>query len=442
MTLAVVAVSAGGTLVLGGVSVTEVRASRISAVDRSLIAVAAQITGNTSDPIAAALLAVDSSPIALALGFQAPGSGYAWLREIPGSSVPVPTFKERRQALTGPIGSHSIFRAIGVRLSDGSELVVLASIEGIEQQTANAIVFVASFWILLSLLMGIVIRMLVQRDVREIEHLVALAKEIANGSELISLPDSARAAEVDELAKALRRMVLSLRGAVLVEQRANQRMQEFLGDASHELRTPLTVIKGYLELLERDVPPEQRDRAMHRLRAESRRMELLINDLLLLAEIGAPAPEAVESIDLSEMVHVMVDVLQELQPERPVSAEIADGVLIRAVPAHVDRAIGNAMSNIRRHTKTDDAVHVLLQARGQSAELSIDDAGPGLSADMYSRGITHFQRFDRSRSRGTGGSGLGMSIMAAVMDELGGTVSIAPSALGGLRIAYSFPLAT
>jgi len=71
--------------------------------------------------------------------------------------------------------------------------------------------------------------------------------------------------------------------------------------------------------------------------------------------------------------------------------------------------------------------------------LTIEDAGAGLPIDVYERGITHFQRFDPSRSRDTGGSGLGMSIMAAIVEENGGSIELFPSKFGGLGTRFSFP---
>lgn len=441
LTAALVTVATVGTLLLGGVSISEVRKSRIDAIDRTLLAVSTQVIANPSDPVAAAMFAVDRSPTALALGFVAKGAAFTWLRDLPDMAVPVPTAAERRSAMDGAVDMHGGFRLRTIQLQDGARLFAVASLDDVNTQTDFDVVFLATFWLLLSLLMGVVIRLLVRRDVQEIEHLVTLATKVADGAEAIEIPESARATEVGDLASALRVMVASLREAVVVEQSANQRMQEFLGDASHELRTPLTVIKGYLELLERDVEPEQRERAMHRMRAEAWRMELLVNDLLLLAEIGTTAPERLEVIDLTTMVRELAEDLRELQPERSVACSIAAAVTIRAVPSHVHRAIGNAMANIRRHTSADAPVRLTLHQDATVARLVIEDGGPGLSDEMYARGITHFQRFDRSRSRGTGGSGLGMSIIAAVMEESGGDVAIDRSELGGLRLEYRFPRA-
>ncbi len=440
LTAAVVAVSSAGTLLIGGVSISDVRSSKLEAVDQTLFAVTGQADATKSDQVGAALFAADQSSIAVAVGFAAKGSGFTWLRDLPEGAVPVPGPRLREAALTTPQSAFG-YRMVSVRLKNGEFVVVAASVKDIDRQTTSDIVSLATFWLVLVLFMGLLIRILVRRDVAQIERLVVAAARIAEGAESVDIPDQASSAEVTTLAQALRRTVASLRATLEFEQATTQRMQQFLGDASHELRTPLTVIRGYLELLERDVPPEQRERALLRMRSEAQRMEALVNDLLLLAEIGTPLPEVFEVLDLTALVRVFVDDLRELQPQRPVTSSVETPVLVRAIPSHLHHGIGNAFANIRRHTGPADAVHVSLSSDGTWARLVIEDGGPGLSPKMYERGISHFQRFDQSRSRASGGSGLGMSIIAAVMAETGGSVELSPSELGGLRMQYRFPLA-
>ncbi len=441
LTTAIVIVTSAGTLLLGGVAISEVRSSKLVAVDQSLQAVTSQIAASKSDQIAAGLFAAEQSPIAVALGFAAKGSNFTWLRELPDFSIPAPPDALRESALNGPLTSAQGFRMAAVQLKNGEILLVATSVADVDRQTTSDVVSLATFWVVLSLFMGLLIRRLVRRDVNEIERLVEAASRIAAGAESVVVPDRASSAEVSTLAQSLQRMVTSLRATVEMEQATNQRMQEFLGDASHELRTPLTVIKGYLELLERDVEPAQRERALHRMRSEASRMEGLINDLLLLAEIGTPVPETFQTVDLTGLVRVAVGDLIELQSAREVTSSIEGDVHVRAIPSHLHRAVGNAFANIRRHTGQAAPVHVTLQREGGAALLAIEDGGPGLSAEMYARGMAHFQRFDKSRARTSGGSGLGMSIIAAVMTELGGSVEMSPSELGGLKLAYRFPLA-
>jgi two-component system OmpR family sensor kinase len=217
-------------------------------------------------------------------------------------------------------------------------------------------------------------------------------------------------------------------------------MQQFIDDASHELRTPLTVVKGYNELLASgNASPEQQARAVSRVQREVERMESLVRDLLLLAEVRE-APDRVElPVDLSEVVATRVSDFLFEHPERPLTSDVAANVTVTARAEYVDRLVGNALTNIVRHTPHDAAVHVGLARQGGLAVLIIEDGGPGLP--YYGVRPLRFQRFDESRSRETGGSGLGMSIMADVAESLGGSMTTEPSSLGGLRLRFELPLA-
>lgn len=221
------------------------------------------------------------------------------------------------------------------------------------------------------------------------------------------------------------------------------RMQEFLGDASHELRTPLTVIKGYAEMLSKNQLKEDADkeRAFHRVGNEIQRMESLVRDLLLLAELGESGARDIEKVDLSEILAAHGTDFITLNPARKVTLSIAQGVTIDASRDYLARFIQNALTNIVRHTEDADSVNLSLTSRGKSAELIIEDGGKGLPESAYREDIRSLNRFDKSRSRENGGSGLGMSIMSAVIQKLGGKFSLRKSALGGLAIVVELPLA-
>ena len=106
------------------------------------------------------------------------------------------------------------------------------------------------------------------------------------------------------------------------------------------------------------------------------------------------------------------------------------------------RLLSNVFSNIRRHTPIEAPVNISLKKIRTEVVLIIEDGGPGLPADAYSAGIQFFQRFDQSRSRESGGSGLGMSIMRGIADSAGGTIELHPSTLGGLAVHMTFPINT
>jgi two-component system OmpR family sensor kinase len=221
------------------------------------------------------------------------------------------------------------------------------------------------------------------------------------------------------------------------------RMQEFLGDASHELRTPLTVIKGYVEMLSKKqlVAESDQERAFSRVGSEIIRMENLIQDLLLLAELGESGSRDIEKIDVSEILLAHGTDFTTLNPQRRVTLEIDSDIDIAASRDYLSRFIQNALTNIMRHTKPEDSVQITCKKSGKFVRIAIEDSGPGLPDGAYRDDIRSLNRFDTSRSRENGGSGLGMSIMSAVIEKLNGRFSLRKSDLGGLAIMVDLPLA-
>jgi two-component system OmpR family sensor kinase len=169
-------------------------------------------------------------------------------------------------------------------------------------------------------------------------------------------------------------------------------------------------------------------------------MERLISDLLLLTELGEQHVTHDERIDVSSILGVHLDDFRALEPDRVILAEIDPGVTIVAARSRVDRLLQNLFSNIRRHTPATAPVKVVLHELGDVIELWIEDGGPGLPEAAYERGPQGFMRFDKSRSRESGGSGLGMSIIVAVVKDLNGSIAFQPSSLGGLAVSVRLPV--
>jgi K+-sensing histidine kinase KdpD len=107
---------------------------------------------------------------------------------------------------------------------------------------------------------------------------------------------------------------------------------------------------------------------------------------------------------------------------------------------YLARLMQNALTNISKHTPPKTSVRITLVKNGKSANLSIEDSGPGLPDHAYREDVRSFNRFDKSRSRESGGSGLGMSIMTAVVAKLDGKLSLRKSELGGLAIMVELPV--
>jgi signal transduction histidine kinase len=192
--------------------------------------------------------------------------------------------------------------------------------------------------------------------------------------------------------------------------RLNQeRIKEFIGDASHELRTPLTVIKGYFELLGKDgINPLKKETYNYRIESEIIRMQEIINDLLFITEIEESDKVFEQSSEISQLVDESVFDLRNLQPNRQILSKIEPGLIVKISKYHLEQLLGNIFSNIKRHTPVESKIELSLKGRGGGIELIIEDSGTGLPESFYGKGIQAFQRFDKSRSRQNGGSGLGI----------------------------------
>ncbi len=332
------------------------------------------------------------------------------------------------------------FRVRSVYIGGGDYLMVAGSTSQISKQSQQLIREVALTGLLVALVMMVLARLVMRKDLSTMERLIGYASDVAKGDEQGQIPPSVGSRDVRELQAALATMVVALHQRIAIESRSVEAMQQFVGDASHELRTPLTVIKGYNELLTNPaLTDEQRTRAVERVRREVDRMDSLVADLLLSAEAREAPQHLNQLVELSTLVRARTQEFENDHPERALTHDIATGLTIHGREDLIDRLITNSFSNIIRHTSKDVAVRVHLRREGHNAVLVIEDAGSGLPE--YGVRPQRFRRFDESRSRETGGSGLGMSIMADIAEGLGGSMTTSKSSLGGLALNFSFALA-
>jgi two-component system OmpR family sensor kinase len=169
-------------------------------------------------------------------------------------------------------------------------------------------------------------------------------------------------------------------------------------------------------------------------------MQALINDLLLIAELEDQTPIAPEIINFSREVARLSNDLKTLQPMRPIETRIEPGILVNISHNYAQQMLANIFANLRRHTPESSEAIISLTTAGNKAVLIISDAGPGLPDEVYKSGIQYFQRFDRSRSRESGGSGLGMTIMKRIIENAGGSIELRKSQFGGLEIEINLPI--
>lgn len=363
---------------------------------------------------------------------------------VTSASVPLtkkPTLADVRNSLHQVVSEPNLggFLVRSLNIGGGDYLVVAASTAGISRQNVHFAWLVVIAGLIVALLGFLLARLAMRRDLRTMARLIDYAGDVARGDHSEPVPPEEGGKDLRELREALVVMVDALHERIEFEARSARAMQEFIDDASHELRTPLTVVKGYNDMiLGGQLAPEHRQRALERVRREIDRMESLVRDLLLIAQVREMPHHDEQPIDLSELLEARAREFTLDHPGHPLSTDIQGGVVVAARADLLERLVGNALTNVVRHTPPDSAVAIELHAGHGRAVMVIEDGGPGLP--VYGERPRRFQRFDNSRSRETGGSGLGLSIMFDVAEALGGTMSTEPSRLGGLALRVVIPL--
>ena len=426
---------------IGGSSALIARQEAIDALDGVLSDAIASVRNDPAQDVSAVIEIADSSPVPIsALLFFDDSEPVILVESRDGSEIvrfPALSVAEVTRAAEESMNksAETELRIAAYSTGNGEWLVVGSSITSISNQFHKSLIRSVQLSLVIALFMVVLVYWLIRRALLPIARVTRDAQGIAEGDLDRELAPAVGSSEIGQLSTSLHAMVNSLRSAVETTTRSESLMREFLGDASHELRTPLTVIRGYIEILNsgQELSEEQRERAMSRLVSESQRMSQTINDLLLLAELGEVRHQMSEVVDLSLLVSNHVRDFSEQQKNRIVKSTIASDVKVEGSSEQLSRMISNVISNISHHTPGDAEVDVVVSTIDGEMNLVFDDAGPGLSAEMYTRTREGFQRFDRAHSKTGGGFGLGLSILSSIVQRHGGSLSLSPSPLGGLR---------
>ena len=248
--------------------------------------------------------------------------------------------------------------------------------------------------------------------------------------------------EVGQVGAALNRMLDHVGNALEARHASEMQVRQFVADASHELRTPLAAIRGYAELSRRSRQPvpEEVGHVLRRVESEAKRMTALVEDLLLLARLDAGRPLAHDPVDLTMLVVDAVSDAHAAGPRHDWQLDLPEEpVLVTGDQARLHQVLANLLANARTHTPEGTTVTVGVSATGTEAVLRVTDAGPGIPAELQPHIFERFARGDSSRSRAAGSTGLGLSIVHAVVTAHGGTVSV-ESAPGRTEFTVRLPL--
>ncbi|GAA4030947.1 HAMP domain-containing sensor histidine kinase [Allokutzneria multivorans] len=314
-----------------------------------------------------------------------------------------------------------------------SAVVIATSLRANEDALAKLAAFIALATLVAVVAVGAISLAALRLGLKPLRDMATTASAIATGdtARRVELKDAGR--EVEQLADAINR-------AFDARERSEQRLRSFVADASHELRTPLTTIRGWAELYLQDIDdPALLELAMSRISDESLRMHALVEELLLLARLDQGRPFDRELVDLSRLAAEAVADTRIIAPARNISLDLSTVDAI--VPGDADRlrqVLRNLLGNAIQHTPDGEPVHVSVRPVGDTAvALSVSDEGPGLDPALASRVFERFYRGDRSR--GPGGSGLGLSIVKAITEAHGGSARVESVPGAGATFVVTLP---
>jgi len=383
---------------VGSFSIFTSYKSQIDLIYKKINNIQIKVSQNIEDPLSEGLLLANESDIPVAIAFLY-GDKLVSIRQATGSFKKVPTQMQLDDAQLDIVQvsepERIVFRAF--RMPDNTYLLISSSVSEVKERLRLNLIELSIFVLFALTISLFVVYRFFRRD-----------------------------NEVNNLVESL--------------QINQKKMQEFLGDASHELRTPLTVIKGYFELISKGKFTDEKklDNYLDRVGIEIKRMEQLISDLLLIAELNENPAKSDEQILISQMVSDQIIDLKSLQPSRELKVDIQPEIYIKADQSLVNQLLNNIFANIRKHTLEDCLVDILLKQNNGHVQLSIQDAGPGLPEEFYKNGSQYFERFDKSRNRASGGAGLGMSIINRITTNIGAEIKISKGRYGGLATEINF----
>ncbi|WP_456844622.1 ATP-binding protein [Cellulomonas sp. P5_C6] len=294
--------------------------------------------------------------------------------------------------------------------------VPLTEVQGVLDALRLALVVVVP---LLTLTLALVVWVILGRALRPVEELRRGAAQVASSGGPGSLPVPDRDDELGALARTLNSMLDRLEAGAA-------RQRAFVADAAHELRSPLAALRTSIEVARAHPTSYGTEELAADLEGEVLRMQVLVDDLLLLARVGS-TPLVHEELDLLAVARDVV------RPGGAVAVTVSGAGHARGDAMAVGRVLRNLVDNAARHAV--DQVEVVVT----DGRVRVDDDGAGLAPGDRERVFERFVRLDEARERDAGGSGLGLAIAREIAREQGGDVVLGDADLGGLRAELRLP---
>lgn len=327
------------------------------------------------------------------------------------------------------IGAGELPLRVGERIDQGSvidddavQLLSNASLHEVKESIDAVVAALMIIVPLLTLVLGVAIWFTVGRALRPVHAISAQVGRISAQTLHERVPVPPVQDEIAELATTMNHMLDRLEAG-------SERQRRFVADASHELRSPLSTIKAAAEVAQASEDPSRFGELADDVAAEAQRMDELITDLLDLARLDEQRRGAVADVRLEQLCRAATERL----PASAIDVQLnAEDVTVEGVQEQLERAVFNLVLNATQHARSTVAVEVRVAT--DAATVAVEDDGPGIETQDRERVFERFERLDASRQRGTGGAGIGLSLVRAIADRHGGTVHVeASTRLGGAR---------
>src|SRR5215470_4979900 len=340
------------------------------------------------------------------------------------------------QPVNRTLSSLGPYRLTATPMATGTKLITglpLTSVNSTLRQVATVEIVVFAVALLLTGVLGTGFVRLSLRPLRRVAATATRVAERSLASGEVTLPERVPDAdpriEVGQVGSAFNRMLGHVEAALARRAASEARLRRFAADASHELRTPLAAIRGYAELARRHPGPVPNDiaHALGRVESESARMSVLVDELLLLAQLDAGRPLAKEPVDITRLViDATGDARAASQDHRWVLELPDEPVLVEGDEYRLHQVLVNLMSNAAKHTPEGTTVTVSLTATENPpmVRVSVTDSGPGIPEELQPALFERFVRGDSARSNAGTSTGLGLAIVQAVTTAHGGSVSV------------------
>jgi two-component system OmpR family sensor kinase len=341
-------------------------------------------------------------------------------------------------------GDGARYRVLETAAPGGGGFTVVAVPLREVDQTLSRLLLVESLVVAAVLLvLGAAAWAIVRIGLLPLDRMGATAGAIAAGDLSQRVEPATPRSEVGRLGMALNAMLDRLEEAFAARTASENRLRRFIADASHELRTPLASIRGYAELFRMGAASEPADvaKAMRRIEDEAARMGVLVEDLLTLARLDrlVDAPHA--PVDLETLVRDTVDDARVTAPDRAIALDVQGPVTVSGDADQLRQVLANLVRNALVHTPAGTPVEVCAAADGDEVRLEVRDHGRGLPVTDPRELFERFWRAEAGRERGKGGAGLGLAIVAGIVDAHGGRVEASDAPGGGAAFVVHLPRA-